>query len=145
MAPGDDTQGLRTFGANPLRKGGFSLPPKPARNGFCNCLFPGCNRNREKRHAQPYPHRGPHQGAHAPQEGIAIGSGVVEAACKTLVTQRLKRSGMRWKIVSGQAVLSFHPLIKSGRFDRTWATLIGVAPTPVNDNINAAAAMAIAA
>ena len=79
------------------------------------------------------------------EEGIAIGSGVVEAACKTLVTQRLKRSGMRWKIVRGQAVLSFHPLIKSGRFDRTWATLIGVAPTPVNDNINAAAAMAIAA
>ena len=53
------------------------------------------------------------------EEGIAIGSGVVAAACKTLVTQRLKRSGMRWKIVSGQAVLSFHPLIKSGRFDRT--------------------------
>ena len=28
-------------------------------------------------------------------EGVAIGSGVVEAANKTLVTQRMKRSGMR--------------------------------------------------
>ena len=33
------------------------------------------------------------------EEGIAIGSGVVEAANKTLVTQRMKRSGMRWRIV----------------------------------------------
>ena len=31
-------------------------------------------------------------------EGVAIGSGVVEAANKTLVTQRMKRSGMRWRI-----------------------------------------------
>ena len=28
-------------------------------------------------------------------EGVAIGSGVVEAANKTLVIQRMKRSGMR--------------------------------------------------
>ena len=40
------------------------------------------------------------------EEGVAIGSGVVEAACKTLVVQRLKRSGMRWRIVGGQAVLT---------------------------------------
>ena len=40
------------------------------------------------------------------EEGIAIGSGVVEAANKTLVTQRMKRSGMRWRIVGGQAVLT---------------------------------------
>ena len=48
------------------------------------------------------------------EEGIAIGSGVVEAANKTLVTQRMKRSGMRWRIVGGQAVLTFRALIKSG-------------------------------
>jgi hypothetical protein len=29
--------------------------------------------------------------------GMPIGSGVTEAACKTLVKQRLCRSGMRWK------------------------------------------------
>ena len=51
-------------------------------------------------------------------EGVAIGSGVVEAANKTLVTQRMKRSGMRWRIAGGQAVLTFRALIKSARFDR---------------------------
>ena len=53
-------------------------------------------------------------------EGVAIGSGVVEAANKTLVTQRMKRSGMRWRIAGGQAVLTFRALIKSARFDRAW-------------------------
>ena len=80
------------------------------------------------------------------EEGIAIGSGVVEAANKTLVTQRMKRSGMRWRIVGGQAVLTFRALIKSGRFERAWKALISATNTPANDNISPrAAAMAIAA
>ena len=29
-------------------------------------------------------------------QGLPIGTGVTEAACKTLVTQSLKQSGMRW-------------------------------------------------
>ena len=80
------------------------------------------------------------------EEGIAIGSGVVEAANKTLVTQRMKRSGMRWRIVGEQAVLTFRALIKSGRFERAWKALISATDTPANDNISPrAAAMAIAA
>ena len=78
-------------------------------------------------------------------EGVAIGSGVVEAANKTLVTQRMKRSGMRWRIASGQAVLTFRALIKSARFDRAWKAIIGATNTPANDNINPCAVIAIAA
>jgi hypothetical protein len=52
-----------------------------------------------------------------------IGSGVVEAACKTLVTERLKRSGMRWRNDGGQAILTLRSLIQSNRFDDGWNLL----------------------
>ena len=54
---------------------------------------------------------------------LPIGSGVVEAACKTLVTQRLKRSGMRWRHAGGQAILTLRALMQSSRFDQAWALL----------------------
>ncbi len=56
---------------------------------------------------------------------LPIGSGVTEAACKTLVTQRLKCSGMRWKIKGGQGVLTVRGLIQSNRFDSGWQLLSG--------------------
>ncbi|MGH8487606.1 MAG: hypothetical protein ACREXS_01685, partial [Gammaproteobacteria bacterium] len=48
---------------------------------------------------------------------------VVEAACKTLVTQRLKRSGMRWRHEGGQAILTLRALAQSQRFDNGWRLL----------------------
>jgi hypothetical protein len=56
---------------------------------------------------------------------LPIGSGLVEAACKTLVTQRLKRSGMRWRTDGGQAILTLRAIEQSGRFDRAWRLLAG--------------------
>jgi hypothetical protein len=54
-------------------------------------------------------------------KGFMIGSGVVEAACKTLVTQRLKQSGMRWSTGGAQAVLTPRGWDQSERFDHAWA------------------------
>lgn len=54
------------------------------------------------------------------QAKFPIGSGVVEAACKTLVSSRLKRSGMRWTIAGGQAILTLRSLIQSERWSRAW-------------------------
>ena len=83
---------------------------------------------------------------HALKEaGIAIGSGVVEAANKTLVAQRMKRSGMRWRLVGGQAVLTFRALPKSGRFESVWKAMIGADPVPANDNIGQNYALTLAA
>ena len=54
--------------------------------------------------------------------GLPIGSGVVEAACKTLATQRLKRSGMRWRD-GKQAILTIRSLQQSHRWTAAWALL----------------------
>jgi len=54
------------------------------------------------------------------RRGLPIGSGVVEAACKTIVKQRLGRSGMRWSRKGGQAILNLRTYIKSDRWDLFW-------------------------
>jgi hypothetical protein len=51
--------------------------------------------------------------------GLPIGSGVVEAACKTLAAQRLKRSGMSWG-GGQQAILTIRSLQQSDRWERGW-------------------------
>ena len=70
---------------------------------------------REHRHRMHY--------ADLRARNLPIGSGVVEAACKTLVSQRLKRSGMRWRMPGGQAILTFRALCQSERFERAWSLL----------------------
>jgi hypothetical protein len=57
------------------------------------------------------------------QKGLPIGSGVVEAACKTLVSERLKQSGMRWTIRGGQAILTLRSHMQSERWENAWALL----------------------
>jgi hypothetical protein len=51
------------------------------------------------------------------RQGLPIGSGVTEAACKTVFTQRLKRSGMRWLKDSGQVIVDLRVLCLSGIWD----------------------------
>jgi hypothetical protein len=66
-----------------------------------------------------------HRMAYAALRGrhLPIGSGVIEAACKTLASQRLKRSGMRWRHPGGQAILTLRALVQSERFEHGWAML----------------------
>jgi hypothetical protein len=52
-----------------------------------------------------------------------IASGVMEASCKTLVTQRMKRSGMAWTLPGGQAILTLRSLIQSDRWRPAWTLL----------------------
>ena len=66
-------------------------------------------------------HRMDYAGAAA--RGLPIGSGVVEAACKTLVTERMKRSGMRWREAGGQAILTLRGWAQSDRFPAAWSLL----------------------
>jgi hypothetical protein len=54
------------------------------------------------------------------QHNLPIASGVVEAACKTLVTQRMKCSGMAWSHPGGQAILTLRSLVQSRRWHFAW-------------------------
>ena len=45
---------------------------------------------------------------------LPIGSGVTEAACKTIVNYRFKQSAMRWHRDTGQHVLDLRVILKSG-------------------------------
>ena len=55
---------------------------------------------------------------------LPIGSGVTEAACKTLVKQRLCCSGMRWKNQGAGILLSLRSLVQSGdRWEQFWSKI----------------------
>jgi hypothetical protein len=56
------------------------------------------------------------------QEGWQIGSGHIEAACKTVVNQRLKQSGMRWGCDGADALCHLRALYEGeiGQWDAFW-------------------------
>lgn len=68
-------------------------------------------------------------------EGRNIGSGSVEATCKSLVQVRMCRSGARWKRDSAQAVLSLRALALSDRWDLAMQLTLG----PLRHDVQCAA------
>jgi hypothetical protein len=54
------------------------------------------------------------------QRGLPIGSGPIEAAAKTIVRQRMCRSGMSWSCEKGQYVLTIRAYVQSGLWDEAW-------------------------
>lgn len=55
------------------------------------------------------------------EEHMPIGSGIIEAACKCVVKERVCGSGMRWKRTALQGVLTLRSLDKSSdRWDQFW-------------------------
>jgi hypothetical protein len=56
--------------------------------------------------------------------GIPLGSGITEAACKTVYTQRLKLSGMRWKQSGAQTILNLRVLQLSGVWEAAYERVL---------------------
>ena len=54
------------------------------------------------------------------QMGLFIGSGVVEAGCKSLIGGRLKQSGMHWTVRGANAIIALRCCIESGTFEDYW-------------------------
>ncbi|HEU5380524.1 MAG TPA: ISKra4 family transposase [Ktedonobacteraceae bacterium] len=53
-------------------------------------------------------------------QGMQIGSGIAEATCKTVVSTRTKRSGMRWTPQGLDALLPLRISVLNGSFDAFW-------------------------
>jgi hypothetical protein len=60
-----------------------------------------------------------YKGQHLP-----IGSGITEAACKTIFTQRLKLSGMRWTKAGAQIILDLRVVLLSGIWDEVYRDVL---------------------
>ena len=61
---------------------------------------------------------------------LPIGSGVTDAACKTVFAQRLKRSGMTWGIAGGQVIVDLRVLVLSKVWERSYAAHLHARPLP---------------
>ena len=64
------------------------------------------------------------------RRGLPIGSGVSEAACKTVVTQRFKRSGMRWHRDGAQVILDLRVTHLSGVWDQAFVADLAARDLP---------------
>src|SRR5262249_24682012 len=72
--------------------------------------------------------------------GLPIGSGVTEAGCKVVFTQRFKESGMTWSLEGGEVILRLRLAVLSGVWDEVYreylndrplvplATLVAISP-----------------
>ena len=54
------------------------------------------------------------------RQHLFVGSGVIEAGCKTAIGSRLKRSGMFWTVRGANAILALRCCHLNGRFEDYW-------------------------
>lgn len=54
------------------------------------------------------------------RDGLFIGSGVVEAGCRSVIGGRLKQSGMHWTVRGSNAIIALRCCLESGKFEDYW-------------------------
>lgn len=59
--------------------------------------------------------------AHFRAANLCVGSGVVEAGCKSTAATRLKRGGMHWTVDGANSILALRSCVLSGRYEDYWA------------------------
>lgn len=65
------------------------------------------------------------------RQKLPIGSGITEAGCKIVFTQRLKRSGMSWTIEGGQIILDLRVIRLSRIWEQVHQRYLASKPLPV--------------
>ena len=56
------------------------------------------------------------------KSGLFVGSGVIEAGCKTVIGLRLKQSGMHWTVRGANSIISLRRCIMNGLWEEYWAS-----------------------
>lgn len=54
------------------------------------------------------------------EQGLFVGSGVIEAGCKVVIGQRLKQSGMHWTVRGANSIIALRCCILSNRWEDFW-------------------------
>ena len=72
------------------------------------------------------------------KQGFFIGSGVIEAGCKTVVGARCKQSGMFWGRPGAQNILALRCIYASNRLDQFWKERLN-SRAALNDSLALAA------
>jgi hypothetical protein len=54
------------------------------------------------------------------KQGLFVGSGVIEAGCKSIIGSRLKQSGMEWTVKGANAIIALRCAMLSHRFEDFW-------------------------
>jgi hypothetical protein len=80
------------------------------------------NTNQEARKCFDYVTRNRHRMRYPEfrAQGLSVGSGVVEAGCKTAIGVRCKRAGMHWTVPGADAIIALRCCKLSGRFEDFW-------------------------
>ena len=68
---------------------------------------------------------------HDSSQHLPSGSGLTEAACQTVCTQRLKRSGMSWTIAGGHVMLDLRVIGLSGVWEQVHQRYVASQPLPM--------------
>lgn len=55
------------------------------------------------------------------RRGLFVGSGVLEAGCRTIIGQRLKQSGMHWTVDGANSIIALRCCFFSRRWEDFWA------------------------
>ncbi len=53
-------------------------------------------------------------------QGLFVGSGVIEAGCRTVIGQRLKQSGMHWTVSGANSIIALRCILKGYLWEDFW-------------------------
>lgn len=102
-----------------------------ARRGLC-----GANSDYDAAYAYLRKHAGSMDYFTYRRQRKPIGSGVTEAACKILFTQRFKRAGMKWDIEAGKAILTLRVIALSHLWSSVRARMLADQYNTVPQSLN---------